>query len=419
MKNVICIVDAYSTGAALAPFFKQAGWFCIHVQSSPDITDEYLPSFAPENFDLLLAPASSQLSGFDGILDQLRRYQPHYIIPGTETGVETADYLSSLLATPGNSWKSSRLRRDKFAMQEALRQGGLAAIPQCITAHLDDALAWADAGQQWPVVVKPVDSAGADSVRFCSNTEELAQAFNHIIGKKNKLGLTNTHVLLQERLHGQQFIVNAVSMNGEHLITEIWSDDKILVSEASLICEKEILLPYHGEIQQRLIAYIKQALTLLGVNEGPSHSEIMWTEAGPVLIETAARMQGTIMHDAVITALGYSHVTLTAERYLEPEKFAQRLHQEYERKEHLFCVTLASKFDGVVVENRCEALINHLPSYFGMMHTPEKGEKIYRTRDLFTNPGIIYLCHNSEEQIIQDYKIIRQLENDGLLFELA
>lgn len=419
MKKVICIVDAYSTGAALVPFFKQAGWFCIHVQSCPEIPDEYLPTFVPESFDLLLAPVSGHLDGFNAILGQLEAARPHYIIPGTETGVEIADYLSSRLGTPGNSWKTSRLRRDKFAMQDALRQGGLASIPQCITSQLDEALSWAEARQQWPVVVKPVDSAGADSVRFCSGRDELAQAFDQILGKRNKLGLINTHVLLQERLHGQQFIVNAVSMNGEHLITEIWSDDKLLVSEASLICEKEILLPYQGEIQQRLIAYMKQALTLLGVNEGPSHSEIMWTEAGPVLIETAARMQGTIMHDAVITALGYSHVTLTAERYLTPEKFAQRLSQEYVRKAHLFCVTLASKFEGVVVKNRCEELIHHLPSYFGMMHTPEAGEKIYRTRDLFTNPGIIYLCHNSEEQIISDYKMIRQLENDGLLFELA
>ncbi|WP_210509869.1 ATP-grasp domain-containing protein, partial [Pantoea ananatis] len=143
-------------------------------------------------------------------------------------------------------------------------------------------------------------------------------------------------VLIQKRLRGQQFIVNAVSMDGMHLITEIWTDDKIPVSDASLICEKEILLPFRGEIQNTLVSYMKKALTLLGVDNGPSHSELIITEQGPVLIETAARMQGTIMHDAVISALGYSHVTLTAERYINPNAFLGKINDKYNLKKNLY-----------------------------------------------------------------------------------
>jgi biotin carboxylase len=419
MSKTICIVDGYSTGAELAPLFRKEGWRCVHIQSNPVIPGDYLLSYRPETFDKHLVLRDHSVAAMRELAVSLAFYGPTVIIPGTETGVELADFLATELGTAGNDYATSALRRNKFKMQEALRQGGLRSIPQMVTDSLADAWIWVKTSACWPVVVKPVDSAGADGVRFCHNFEELNEAFNDIHGKTNRLGLHNSEVLLQERLIGRQFIVNAVSINGEHLISEIWSDDKKQVRNASLICEKEVLLPYQGKEQEALIAYMQKALTLLGIKNGPSHSELMMTAKGPVLIETAARMQGTIMHSAVVAALGYSHVTLTAERYLHPQRFAARLQQHYQVMKTLYCVTLASDVEGVVRQNRCQELLAQLPSFYGVMHTPDAGEKIYRTTDLFTNPGIIYLCHESQQQIEEDYAQIRAFEKNGALFELA
>lgn len=419
MTKTICIVDAYSTGAELAPLFVKEGWNCIHVQSSESIPLDYLATYRPLSFKKILILRNDDIAAKRELADRLKEFAPDFIIPGTETGVELADFLSSELGTPGNSWQTSALRRDKYSMQEALRAGGLRAIRQTVTDSLAEASQWVREVNGWPVVVKPLDSAGADGVRFCHNDDELADAFHNIFGKTNRLGLVNRKVLLQERLIGRQFIVNGVSINGEHLISEVWSDDKKEVKNASLICEKEVLLPYHGEIQDELVDYTRQALTLLGIENGPSHSELMMTATGPVLIETAARMQGTIMHSAVIAALGYSHVTLTAERYLQPDRFAGRLAAPYQLNKELFCVTLASEREGTVKENRCQDLLGELASFYGVMHTPEKGERIFCTTDLFTNPGIIYLCHAELKQIEADYAAIRNMEKQGSLFELA
>ncbi|EJL91401.1 ATP-grasp domain-containing protein [Pantoea sp. GM01] len=419
MKKYICIVDAYSTGAELAPIFKKNGWSCIHIQSSSEIPQEYQSTFKHETFDFLISPKNESKDEFLKIAEELKALSPEYIIPGTETGVYVADLLSSLVGTTGNSINTSALRRNKYSMQEALKKAGINSIPQFLAESVEQAKKWASELGKWPVVVKPVDSAGADSVRFCNTIDEVEDAFNKIYGKKNKLGLTNKNVLLQERLNGQQYIVNAVSINGQHLITEIWSDDKKEVENASLICEREILLPYLGDVQDQLVEYMEKSLTILGIENGPSHSELMMTDSGPVLIETAARMQGTIMHHAVVSALGYSHVTLTAERYTKPEQFVSRLGKKYMLKTQLQCITLASEFEGVVKVNNCDELLKSLPSYFGMMHTPKAGDNIYRTTDLFTNPGIIYLCHQDQKQIDVDHTTIRRYEKQGKLFELA
>jgi biotin carboxylase len=413
-----CIVDAYSTGAQLAPLLNQYGWTCIHVQSAPDIPEEFLASFRPQDFERCMLAAGSTAADWDKLASVLEALQVDAVIVGTETGVVVADYLADKIGVAGNSPETSMLRRNKFAMQDALRNAGLRSIKQLMTDKIDEALAWAKRHGKWPIVVKPIDSAGADSVRFCHSEDDVRAAFDLILNTNNKLGLRNSSVLLQERLRGRQYIVNAVSLEGKHVITEIWSDDKLEVSGAALICEKEELLPYQGAIQDELKEYISRVLTVLGVSIGPSHSELMLTEQGPVLIETAARMQGTILHQAVVAAIGDSHVTTTVECYLDPTTFARRLNAPYELKKNLYCVTLASEEEGIVKENHCDELLSRLPSFEAMFHTPGPGEKLSRTTDLFTNPGIVYLCHHDQRQIETDYRQIRAYEKAGRLFSL-
>jgi predicted ATP-grasp superfamily ATP-dependent carboligase len=413
-QSTICIVDAYSTGADLAPLFRAKGWKCIHVQSSPHIPKDFVPSFRETDFIDNLVPAS--VDDFTTVTDALRQYSPLYVIAGTETGVIGADLLAKALDLVGNDPVTSIVRRDKFAMQEALRSASLASIEQCKANNIDDALHWASKRKRWPIVVKPVDSAGADGVCFCNNLHEVRIACLAVLGIKNKLNILNQYVLLQERLFGQQYFVNAVSIHGNHVFTEIWSDNKIEVEGASLICDKEELLPYEGDIQDRIIPYMRAVLDALGIQNGPSHSELIVTDRGPILIETAARMQGTILHNAVVEALGDSHVTCTVERYMHPERFKKRLEAPYSLKKFLSCVTLASKETGIVIENKCQDLIGSLPSFYAMFHTPEPLEAIEKTVDLFSNPGIIYLCSESKTQVEEDYKIIRKYESEGLLF---
>ena len=44
------IVDAYSTGAELAPKFGARGIPSIHIQSAATIPPSYVPSFQPDSF---------------------------------------------------------------------------------------------------------------------------------------------------------------------------------------------------------------------------------------------------------------------------------------------------------------------------------------------------------------------------------
>lgn len=408
-------MDAYSTGAELAVHFKKHGYRAVHVQSSPSVDEALLASFRPGDF----AAGYTVDGDWEERIPVLKGYNPAFCVAGTETGVAAADRLSAALGLAGNDPASSTLRRNKYEMQEALKGAGLRHIRQTLCRTPEEILDWSRERQIAPLVIKPVDSAGSDGVFFCESEGEVRRACSQILHRVNRMGSRNEQVLVQEMLEGQQYFVNAVSVRGEHVIVEIWRDTKKRADGAGMICDVEELLPFHGEPQQEIVEYVRSALDCLGVREGASHTELMMTPGGPVLIETGARMQGTILHDAVIAATGDSHVTTTVEGYVHPERLLNTFRDGYPLRKSLFCVTLASNLEGTVVENNTLLLLGALPSFYAAFHTPNAGERIERTVDLFSNPGIIYLLHENRGQILADYQKIREWESRGELFVIA
>ena len=414
--GAICLVDAYSSGAELAAELRQRGFQLIHVQSARNIPTNLWRSFRPELFDALLVADDDDHTP---ITAALLGHKTQAVIVSTEPGISLADRLAARLGLPGNPPETSQLRRNKYAMGEAVRQTGLAAVRQALADSAIAAIDLARGWKTWPLVVKPVNSAGSDGVQFCRNEEDVERAVRAILGRENSLGYVNHQVLIQQRLFGQQYIVNALSVDGEHFITEIWRDDRIEVEGAGTIYDREILLPYAGATQNRLIAYVRAVLTALQVKNGPTHTEIMQTESDPVLIEVGARLQGGIYSPAIIEAIGYSHVTATIRRFVEPKAFAATAKRGYELKRNIMAVNLISSQAGVIVRNQCDELLPRLPSYRATVRVPLVGEPISRTIDLWTKPGHVFLVHESVDQLEKDYRAIREWERQGVLFAVT
>lgn len=49
-------------------------------------------------------------------------------------------------------------------MQEQIKKDGLRGIKQKLVDNLEDALAWSRANLTYPLILKPVDSAGTEGV---------------------------------------------------------------------------------------------------------------------------------------------------------------------------------------------------------------------------------------------------------------
>jgi len=411
MSQAAVIVDAYSTGARLAPRFAEAGLRSIHVQSSPDMPDFYLRSFRPEDF----AENIIHEGDLDVTVARVRAQDPAFVVVGSEPGVLLSDALSERLGLPSNGTELSRARRDKHEMAKALRAAGLRAVEEMKSADAAEAAAWAAERGEWPVVVKPLDSAGTDGVVLCEDPAAVEAAFAAMLGRPNALLGANTELLVQEFLQGTQLFCNSISWEGTHHISEIWRDTKRRV-KGNLVYDFEDLLPRHGEQQDQVAPYVERVLDALGIRFGPAHTEVMLTADGPVLVESGARMHGSVRDD-VIDRCTPSHPTVVAEAYLDPASVARRAERPYELKARSRCVMLISQHEGRIVSAEGMRAVEALPSFAGSIAVSQPGDTLERTVDLFSCPGMIYLVDPDPERLRADYERLRELEAGGL-FEL-
>lgn len=408
MRRVAVVVDAYSTGARLAPRFRAAGLDVVHVQSNPNESPFYIDRLRRDDF----LENVVHHGDLEATAAAVARHEPAFVVVGSEPGVLLSDALSERLGLPSNGTALSRARRDKHEMANALRRAGLRAVSELKTGDVEQAIAWASAHDDWPVIVKPLDSAGTDGVSLCETPEQIREAFETVLGRPNALQGANEELLVQELLKGVQLFTDSISWDGVHHVGECWRDTKIRI-QGNLAYDFEELLDARGEQQDQVIPYVHQVLDALGIRYGPAHTEVMLTKDGPVLVECGARLHGSIRDD-VVDRCTPSHVTTTVEAYLDPSTVLARAQRPYELANASRCVMLISHQQGRVVSDAGMRAVEALPSYAGSISMAQPGDEITPTIDLFSCPGMIYLVDPDREVLRRDYERLRELEKDGL-----
>jgi biotin carboxylase len=326
-----------------------------------------------------------------------------------ESGVELADTLSEQLKLPSNGTKLSRARRDKYEMVEVLGRENIPHVKHFKSNSLIEALEWVATVNKYPIVVKPIDSARTEGVKVCYSDKEIIDAFNLILGSTNFMGFPNNEVLLQTYLNGIEYMIDGVSVNGNHRITEIWRSTKKYQGGA-YIYDLEELITYEGLEQSIIIPYVYNVLDALGIKFGPTHTEVMLTSDGPILIESGARLHGSIDPNAITDCMNTNHVELTVDSYIDPDNFQKQINSPYELYKHCFCIALISESSGVIKSIPAINKIKSLPSYFSHMIDLKVGDYVKKTVDIVDCPGIIYLTHENRSVLKKDYQEIRRLE---------
>src|SRR6476469_2795370 len=326
---------------------------------------------------------------------------------------------SSSAPSPGCRWptrSASASDCPATAAPRAPRAAGLRTAEALKTAEASAAVAWAAERGSAPVVVKPLDSAGTDGVSICHDPAAIEAAFAANLGRPNALHGANEELLVQELLEGTQLFVNSISWDGAHHVSEVWRDNKLRAG-ANFIYDYEELLPRHGSQQDQVVPYVEAVLDALGIRFGPAPTEVMLTATGPVLVESGARMHGSVP-DEIVDRCTPSHQTLTAEAYLDPKSVARRAQQPYELAAGAYCVMLISQHEGRIVDDAGMREIEALPSFAGTISMLGPGDQLKRTVDLFSCPGIIYLVDPDRDRLKADYDRIRELDASGAVFEL-
>jgi hypothetical protein len=353
---------------------------------------------------------------FDATRAALQEYGAQAVLAASETGVALADQLSAALGLPHNTPELAPARAHKLQEARALEKAGIPCARTESVSDLAEVPSVLGKFERFPVVVKPVDSAGSDGLAICADEEEARTAIGQLLGRRNMVGTINESVLVQEYLKGPQYYLNTVSVDGRHAINEVF------LARVEEWQGKPVLRGHHTLCQlsadeRVLVEYGLRCLDVLGVRHGASHMEVRLTAAGPRLIETNFRMMGPLLpSDPYVSALGHSAATLWADAVLGRQAFDDHVARPYEPKNTLGFVQMRPpSTGGALLAMPGLDEIRRLPTFHSFIKLPRLGLEIPDALlTTVTGGGAFFVGPTADVE--RDMRTTWQLENDGLLY---
>lgn len=414
MSSRIYIVDPLSSGSLLAPRARDLfDMESVAILSKLPIFEGLVASFIPCNFSATLH--SDSLHELIAMVEESAGGPPQYLVCGSETGVELYDQLCAYWGLDPNGPNRASARRDKYLMQAALRSAGLNYIPFTKGSDLSKIAAWCEQHTHESFVVKPLKSFGTDGVHFCSSVDEVRSAMDGLIGATNYAGFDNEEVLVETYIGGPEYVVDTVSSHGSHFVVNMFRYSKATVDGNPIYRTMTAVDPAS---QPELASYVKKALDALGVESGPSHSELIVSASGPVLVESGTRMHGGQGPRLVDIAFSHSLVDLTLYSRVSPDEYARATENPSRLRVGVTECFLSSRRSGDVVNVFVDDICQPLESF--RYHTVglRPGDRVSKTVDLITSYGRVVLAHEDPQRLGQDVQRVLEADQDGALLSL-
>ena len=403
-EPVFALVDAFRSGAWLPSAFLAHGIRCVHVLSDRDTP--FSGTYGGPNCGEFYLDGDHKR-----LIDELRAFQIIAAIPGSEQGVELADYINEALRTEFNNGVTlSAARRDKRLMRQ---QAELVGIPQPrFTVVADASAALEAAAHLGPrVVVKPLRGAGAQGVRILERRESILEHVSCLRSGKSMFGDRNTELLVESCLEGDVYIINSVSMHGRHAATDMWRCQKSISEGGAVVFDYMEFVQRSTAIAGNLVAFTERVLDAFDIRYGPAHTEILVSPEGRLFfVEMAARMHGNLDPSMTLRLTGTNQMMETARAYAGSTIAWRSGNLVTDNPWRCRAVDLIAPRSGVLADDLDLGKISSLRSFWSMRIGVKKGSTFTRTSDLLTSPGSIVLCHPDQAAIEEDYVHIRQWE---------
>ncbi len=229
------------------------------------------------------------------------RHQYAAVLSLTEPAILAAALVNDELGLRGTPLRTVELLRDKGRMRELLRERGVSPVRARTGTCAQDVHDFTrEAG--FPVVVKPVDGGGSSGVTRLDGPGDVAGA----LGRLAELGCTR--FVVEEFLAGPEVSVEAFSFGGVHHVVAI--TDK-LTGPHFVELGHSVPSQLAPAEQAAITALVGAFLDVVGLRDGPSHSEVIVTPAGPRIVESHNRIGGDKINHLVQAAYGIDLAELT------------------------------------------------------------------------------------------------------------
>ncbi|MFJ2237032.1 ATP-grasp domain-containing protein [Streptomyces sp. NPDC087859] len=216
---------------------------------------------------------------------------------GREETMAAAYEVAEELHVEVNPADAVRLLTDKHAMRDLLAARGLSPVSfEAVATRREVPDAVRRIGR--PAVVKPTALAGSRGVFLWQEEADLA-VWTALVEQYGYDG----PFLVEEYLRGPEYSVETLSRDGEHRIVGI--TEKVLGAPPLFVEVGHVHpAPLPPERRRAVEDLTTELLTACGYRFGPAHTEVIWTEAGPRVVESQARLGGDRIPRLVELATG-------------------------------------------------------------------------------------------------------------------
>ena len=259
---------------------------------------EYLRVVAERSDELILTDFTDRPGLRAVIRDAALRLDARFVHhAGREDTMLLAYEVADELGKAANPPRAVHLLNDKLAMRELLGRHGLSPVRHT-HAPAWRAVAPLLDGFEPPVVVKPTSLAGSRGVQLLRRPDELPEWGRLLDG----YGYDGP-VLVEEFLRGPEFSVETLSAAGVHHVVGVTAKQ---LGPPPLFVETGHVHPAPVTAARRMAMgeLTVRLLRAAGYRNGPAHTEVIWTAAGPRIVESQARVGGDRIFRLVELATG-------------------------------------------------------------------------------------------------------------------
>ncbi|MBZ5568352.1 MAG: ATP-grasp domain-containing protein [Acidobacteriia bacterium] len=240
-----------------------------------------------------------------GKIREFAQHQPiHGLVAIGDAPTVTAALLARDLALRFHPPHAVELCRNKFLARQRYQQAGM-RVPWYARFKLASDLAQASRAVPYPCVLKPLGLSASRGAIRANHEREFVAAFRRITAllqqKDVKIMRDESAAWIQVEsfIPGREFAVEGLVTRGRLRVLAIF--DKPDPLDGPFFEETIYVTPSRlsGSAQQAITDCSQQAITALGLTDGPVHAELRLHDDGPWMLEVAARPIGGLCAGAL------------------------------------------------------------------------------------------------------------------------
>ena len=253
----------------------EMGLKVVALDMNPDAVGFNVPGVTKEvisTIDIPAAVKAAKKHQIDGVMTL-----------ATDMPMRTVAAIARECGLPGISEETAIKATDKSAMRKALLNAGV-PVPVFYKVDTLDEFKTAASKMPGPFMVKPADSSGSRGILKVDHKDKAAKAYEYARSFSR-----NGIVVVEDCMVGPEVSVETLADEGKIHVIQI--TDKITTGAPHFVemgHTQPTRLDCADEIKKVAIAANKA----IGIEYGPSHTEIIVTEEGPKIVELGARLGG-------------------------------------------------------------------------------------------------------------------------------